>query len=247
MTVLIAITQTWIPSAFSLTQPQNHCHQILQLLSLSPNIVECFFDCVELKPDSWPDATDKLVLPTLRQWTFGDLVFCPDSDKIILNCLTLPALEALYIAVHGGLLGFLKQSLPPLQELSLGTSASTDIPLREYLDLIPTLLRLTLWYPDSHPAANLFAALANSPFLLPNLCHLIIHASRRASAIFDSSLWRTLLRMVSSRRIQLHMLLVKSPLSNVLAVFRELVADGVEVYIGTEERSLIDSLSKDAT
>jgi hypothetical protein len=53
--------------------------------------------------------------------------------------------------------------------------------------------------------------------------------------------------MLSSRRIQLYILLVKSPSSDVLAAFRELVADGVEVYIGTEERSLIDSPSKDAT
>jgi hypothetical protein len=222
-------------------------HQILQLLSLSPNIVECFFDRMELEPDSWPGATDKLVLPTLRRWTFGDLAYCPDSDEIILNRLTLPALEALYVVVNDGLLGFLKRSLPPLQELSLGISASTDIPLREYLGLIPTLLRLTLWYPDSYLAADLFAALANSPSLLPNLCRLTIHSGGRASAIFDSSAWWTLLRMVSSRRIQLYILLVKSPSSDVLAAFRELVADGVEVYIGTEERSLMDSPSKDAT
>jgi hypothetical protein len=120
-------------------------HQILQLLGLSSNIVKCFFSRVALDPqDSWPDAADNLVLPTLRRWTFGDLACFPDSVEMILNHLTLPALEALYVAVNDGLLGFLKQSLPPLQEMSLRIFASTDIPLREYLDLIPTLLRLTL-------------------------------------------------------------------------------------------------------
>ncbi|KAJ7896385.1 hypothetical protein B0H14DRAFT_3612445 [Mycena olivaceomarginata] len=148
--------------------------------------------------------------------------------------------------LHDGLIAHLKRSLQPLQELSLDISASTDIPLREYLDLIPTILRLTLWCPNSYLAADLFAALANPPSLLPNLCSLTIHVSGRASATFDSSAWWMLLRMVSSRHIQLH-ILVKSPSSDVLAAFRELVADSVEVYIGTEERSLIDSPSKDAT
>jgi hypothetical protein len=88
--------------------------------------------------------------------------------------------------------------------------------------------------------------LANSPSLLPNLCSLTIHASGGASAIPNPA-WQTLLLAVSSRRIQLRVIFLEPPSSDVLAAFRELVAHGVEVYIDTEERSLIDSPSKDAT
>jgi hypothetical protein len=111
--------------------------------------------------------------------------------------------------------------------------------MQECLQIIPTLVRFTIWE-GSEPMTELFAALANSSSLLPNLRSLTIHA--RSRDIPDSA-WRTLLRAVLSRRIQLRILDVKVPPAEVLAAFRGAIVDGAEVYIGTEECNFMTSPS----
>jgi hypothetical protein len=223
--------------------------QILELLRLSPNIIQCFFDCVQLSPNSWPDATEKLVLPTLRRLTFGDTAYTPDSDQSLLNCLTLPALEVLHATISDRLRDLLKRSSPSLQELGVGRLklSREDYPyslLQECLKIIPTLLRLTVWNPRLGPLAELFAALADSPSLLPNLSIITIYPWSR---IISDSAWWTLLRAVRSRRIQFRILNVEVPPPDVLAALRELVVDGEEIYIGTRECNFLDSPSEEAT
>ncbi|KAJ7302073.1 hypothetical protein DFH08DRAFT_1089973 [Mycena albidolilacea] len=212
--------------------------QILELLRLSPNIMECFSIAWSFRPT---------LLPTLRQLTFGDAAYSPDSDEFLLNCLTLPALEVLHAAISDRLHDLLKRSSPSLRELSVGQLGREDYPyslLQECLQLIPTLLRLTVWDPRLGPLAELFAALADSPSLLPNLRSLTIHPWSRS--ISDSAWW-TLLRAVRSRRIQLRILKFEVPPADVLAAFRELVVDGGEIYIGTQKCNFLDSPSEEAT
>ncbi|KAJ7302093.1 hypothetical protein DFH08DRAFT_906039 [Mycena albidolilacea] len=212
--------------------------EIIQLLRLSPNIVECFFGGMEFSCMLPPVATKKLVLRTLRRLTFGDPTCRPENNDV-LDCLTLPALEALHAAAGDELLGLLKRSSPPLQELCVGVKDYPCSLMQECLQIIPTLVRFTIWEGSEH-MTELFAALTNSSSLLPNLRSLTIHA--RSRDIPDSA-WRTLLRAVLSRRIQLRILDVKVPPAEVLAAFREAIVDGAEVYIGTEECNFMNSPS----
>ncbi|KAJ7896283.1 hypothetical protein B0H14DRAFT_3853687 [Mycena olivaceomarginata] len=222
--------------------------QILELLRLSPNIVECFFDCVGLSRDSLPDAAEKLVLPTLRRLTFGDTAYPPDSEQSLLNCLTLPGLEVLHATISDRLHDFLKRSSPSLQELGVGQLGQEEHPyslLQECLKIIPTLLRLTVWTLRLGSLAELFSALADSPSLLPNLRSLTIHNDWLRN--MSDFVWRTLVRAVRSRRIRFCILNVKVPPADVLAAFRELAVDGGEIYIGTQKCNFLDSPSEEAT
>jgi hypothetical protein len=215
--------------------------RILELLRLSPNIVECFFDRVEFSRNSKPDSTEKLVLQTLRRLAFGDPIYHPDKDEL-LNCLTLPALEALHVVAGDDLLRFFKRSSPPLQELGVLVEDYPYSFLQDSLHIIPTLSRLALWFPGPQFVANLFTALYDFPSLLPNLLSLTIEVG---SEISDSA-WRTVPRAMRSRRIQLRILNVEVPPADVLAAFRELVVDG-EIHIGTQKCNFLDSLSEEAT
>ncbi|KAJ7860518.1 hypothetical protein B0H13DRAFT_2073788 [Mycena leptocephala] len=216
--------------------------QILKLLRLAPNLVECILDSIH------PVYDIELVLLALRRLIFGGSVDNPNSDDCILTWLSLPALETLSLWVDfsgDDLFDFLKRSSPPLQELFMGGGAAENVAsrLRESLHLLPTLTLFYVWRPGSDFTAELFIALADSS-LLPNLHTLTIDLYH--SDIFDSSCM-TFLRALSARRTKLQTvrvtLAVGAPLSlepaDVLAAFRELVADGMQVHIGTEKDNFI--------
>jgi hypothetical protein len=209
--------------------------QIFQLLRLAPNIIECGFESVA-RSLGFTGMGDMVVIPTLRRLISAENN--PDDGDDILDHLTLPSLEALHIRASAYTLDrFLKRSGPPLRELALDSYFTDSVELREYLHLIPSLERLEMWGPDSRLVAGLFAALADSPSLLPNLRSLAIEGD--SPRISDDN-WRTVARVVTTRRIQLRVHLYGSLSTDVLASFRKLVADGVQIYIGTEERNLID-------
>ncbi|KAJ7266364.1 hypothetical protein B0H12DRAFT_1230153 [Mycena haematopus] len=210
--------------------------QIFELLRLAPNLVECVFNCVPLHGSV---TGENPVLPSLRRLTFGDWEYDRDGfDDVILKFLSLPALEALSLPMYsvsaGDLLSFMKRSTPPLQELVMGYQhhpTPNSIELHECFHLIPSLARFEMWRPDTQSVEHLSAALADSPSLLPNLRSLTIHT---ASYIrISSSAWRTLVRAVSTRRIQFHLVghPSRAPPADVLDAFRELVGDGVEISI----------------
>jgi hypothetical protein len=224
--------------------------QILKLLRLAPNLVECIFDGISPvnRIEIVRATAEMLVLPALRRLMFGGSVENPSSDDYILTCLSLPALETLSLWVDfsgDDLFSFLKRSSPPLQELFMGggTAENMAFRLRESLHLVPTLTLFYVWRPGSDFTAELFIALADSS-LLPNLHTLTIDLYH--SDIFDSSCM-TFLRALSARRTKLQTvrvtLAVGAPLSlepaDVLAAFRELVADGMQVHIGTEKDNFI--------
>ncbi|KAJ7208435.1 hypothetical protein B0H12DRAFT_430293 [Mycena haematopus] len=206
--------------------------QILELLRLTPNIVESVLDNVGPCHSS---TSEKLVLPTLRQ-----LVFASACDDDILHHLSLPALETLSLPMFSvsceDLLTFVERSAPPLRDLTLGWEfydSPNSIQLHECLHLIPSLAEFRMWASDSQVVTTLFAALADSPSLLPNLRNLKIHMVD--SDISDSS-WRTLHGVVSTRRLQLSISPVEvSPPADILAAFRELLNDGEEIFIGNNQ------------
>ncbi|KAJ6558237.1 hypothetical protein B0H19DRAFT_1376710 [Mycena capillaripes] len=189
--------------------------------------------------DSEPD--EMLVLPALRRLIFGEHGKPHPSDDDILNCLSLPRLEALSVtmwSVSGhSLLSFLKRSLPPLRELVLGQWHLDFIRLAECLRLVPALAHLEIWGLGSPFLNELFAALAESSSpIIPNLRNLTI---QRCSPDIPDSCWKTLLRALVHRRTELQIVHIDmsvwavKPMPDILAAFAELVADGMQVYIGT--------------
>ncbi|KAJ7242401.1 hypothetical protein B0H12DRAFT_851599 [Mycena haematopus] len=210
-------------------------NEILKLLRLAPNIVEC----VLARSPLHVSVPERPVTLSLRRLTFGDWHQwndCDDCDTI-LNRLSLPALEMLSLPMHSisgsDLLRFMERLRPPLQELVMGRGyrAMLWTDLHEYLHLIPSLARFEMWRLNAQIVADLSAALLDFPSLLPNLRSLTIHTG---SGIRSSeSSWRMLVRAVSTRRIQFHLVgqLSQALPADVLAAFEELVGDGVEIHI----------------
>ncbi|KAJ7458009.1 hypothetical protein B0H11DRAFT_2286787 [Mycena galericulata] len=241
----LPLLETLTICSSSEVKPEYHGPQLLQLLRLAPNLVECTFGCDTYSANS---IKAPLVLPNLRRLIFGGGADGPESGDCILEHLTLPRLETLFLSMYvigEELLAFLKRSSPPLRELVVGVGCENDdIPqLDECLRLVPTLIRFELWWPEGDVTVEqFFAAWAESPSsLLPNLRSLTIRF-HSVPTIPDSS-WEGLLRAFTARtkirtiRIEFYSPSSK-PAAHILAAFRELVADGMEVYIGTRKQNL---------
>ncbi|KAJ6510694.1 hypothetical protein C8R45DRAFT_964890 [Mycena sanguinolenta] len=211
--------------------------QILHLLRQAPNILECIFD-------NYYYDSEILVLPTLRRLTIEN----PEiGDCFILHHLSLPALETLSMPMFlfsEDLLAVLKRSAAPVQNLTLRLSAAyTDYDyLLDCLHLVPSLLRLRISEGDIEHLADLFDAMAESPSLLPNLRDLNIHISLypdHQPSISDWS-WSSLVRALSARRMRFRIVPVRvPPPTDVLNAFRQLVLDGVDIGIGTENHNFL--------
>ncbi|KAJ7853705.1 hypothetical protein B0H14DRAFT_3450124 [Mycena olivaceomarginata] len=161
-------------------------------------------------------TSERLALPALRRLMFGEEERLPRAGDDILDYLSLPGLEALPIS-SDHLLSFLQRSSPPLLELVWGPSVLDSIPLAA-LRLIPDLRRLEMWWPRYEAVEKLLEALAQSLSLLPHLTTLIIYIARRT-------------------QIQVFHLKIHNPGAQVLApdiilAFRQLVEDGIQVYVG---------------
>ncbi|KAF8198281.1 hypothetical protein K438DRAFT_1967023 [Mycena galopus ATCC 62051] len=213
--------------------------QIVRLLGRAPNIVECIFlDIRNGNMDHFTYETEgrELVVPTLRRMIFGER---DSSCDQIIKFLSLPALQVLSVPCtnidYDELLQLCKRSAPPLQELALGSPWRSFADEREYLELIPSLARFTIWRPGSQFVVDLFAALVDSPSLLPVLSSLTIdispHPYHNPPAARDNleASWQMILHAVSIRRIQLCLRGVQmKPPANVLAACAQMVPD---VYI----------------
>ncbi|KAJ6558239.1 hypothetical protein B0H19DRAFT_132857 [Mycena capillaripes] len=217
--------------------------EILELMRLAPNLVECSFPGVLSVYDTYSEPDGTLVHPALRRLIFGEHGEHPDSNDEILNCLSLPALDSLSLSrriVSGDdLFAFLKRSSPPLKELILGGGRDSG-QLHRCLSLVPSLVRFEMWCLQADSLAGLFAALAGSSFpMIPNLRSLTIQGCAPA---IPNSTWKTL----AGRRTELHIVhiemrpgAVNSITSDILAGFGELVADGMQLFIGTTERNFL--------
>ncbi|KAJ6510733.1 hypothetical protein C8R45DRAFT_1207603 [Mycena sanguinolenta] len=204
--------------------------QILELLRQMPNITKFLMEPLIDLPSK------DLVVPTLRQLSFGD---SEDSHDEILNYLSLPALETLSVPMHflvgEELFRFIKRSSPPLQELIVAWEhVTTAVHLLECFHLIPTLVRLQMLGPNTSVMANLFTALAGPSPLLPKLNSFIVFNPGHISEVS----WSMLVRALFSRRKNLRIVAVKDvdvpKAADVLAALGELVLGGMQIYIGTK-------------
>ncbi|KAJ7102813.1 hypothetical protein C8R44DRAFT_347035 [Mycena epipterygia] len=220
----------------------------LEILRLAPNLVECTFN--DLLMDDNEDVPEKLVLPNLRRMTFGRLEDPTDSDDRILRYLTLPALQALTLQMSGistrDLTSFFRRSSPPLQTVTLdaGIHRSHFVQSDECLSLLLTLAHFELYSPSTRLVNQLIATLAESPpRLLPALRSMRIHH-------YDSALspaaYETLLRALSIRRAQIscfELICARAeplePAMDIRAGFRQLVAEGMQIHIGTPDCNFI--------
>ncbi|KAJ7448074.1 hypothetical protein B0H11DRAFT_2289986 [Mycena galericulata] len=228
--------------------------QILEILRLAPNLVECVFDRMRLVHGRVDPVEGTSVLPTLRRLMFGRDGRVADSEAGILTRLSTPRLETLSLSMvdlsDDDFLSFLKRSSPPLRDLVLnvGFNDGDFARLDACLCLVPTLTLFDFSWPGDRMFRQLLAALAESPpRLLPNLRTLTVDLHIN-NAITDASL-KILLRAIAVRRTQLQCVHINlsRPMNlpslefapNIVAAFRELIAEGLEVYIGTPTRNLI--------
>ncbi|KAJ7310867.1 hypothetical protein DFH08DRAFT_456414 [Mycena albidolilacea] len=211
-------------------------HHILDLLRLAPNLIECSLEL------DFNIAVDKiLVLPKLHRLMFGECGTSPLFDYRFLEHLSLPGLETLFAdAILESLLSFLQRSSPPLQELVLGNES--DMPLlAECLHLVPDLRRFEMWDSPCGLVEEFFAALVQSPSLLPQLRTLVFHINENQTVDNISiSFWTVALRALTARRTHLQVFHLQVPIglassiipaAEISAALGELAADGMKICI----------------
>ncbi|KAJ7512414.1 hypothetical protein B0H11DRAFT_481017 [Mycena galericulata] len=231
--------------------------QLLTLLRLAPNLIECTFDGVQ-GVNGLHDVREMQVLPTLRRLTFARNEHYIHSEDDILKYLTIPSLDALFLSMHlvsgGDLLSFFTRSSPPLRELvvDLVSREENFTRLDECLRLVPTLTHLDLWCPSRRAMDEMFATLAQSPSLLPNLCSWTIWldpAWNNPINPISSASWEDLLRALTARRTHIQIVHVaferifaselRKVAADILAELGELVAGGMELYFGPDRQNFI--------
>ncbi|KAF7328768.1 F-box domain-containing protein [Mycena venus] len=217
--------------------------QILELLRLAPNLIQCIFHDVHLHGITPPD---KLVLPALRRLAFLHYESRLHDDDALLQCLSLPGINALTLSLmhisHDRLFSFLERSSPPLHELVLGAAIHWVMPprnsvtLRDCLRLVPSLTRFEVRWAALDFTTGLLTELAESTSLLPDLRDLTI--CKLPAYDITRSFWEILHRAVSARRTQLRTFQVgvqgSEPPVDILSALRELTVDGMQMHIGTQ-------------
>jgi hypothetical protein len=209
-------------------------HHILDLLHLAPNLIEC-----SLALDARIAVDEILVLPKLHRLMFGECGTSPLFDYRFLDHLSLPGLKTLFAdAVLDSLLSFLRRSSPPLRELVLGNEFNIPL-LAECLHLVPDLRRFEMWGSPCGLVEDFFAALVQSPSLLPQLRTLGFHLNEMVDDI-PISLWTVVLRALTARRTHLQVFHLEVPIAiipaaEISAALGELAADGMKICISDSD------------
>jgi hypothetical protein len=211
-------------------------HHIFNLLRLAPNLIECSLETnVDIAVD------EILVLPKLHRLMFGECGTSPLFDYGFLEHLSLPGLETLFAdSMLESLLPFLQRSLPPLRELVLGNES--DMPLlAECLHLVPNLRRFEMWRIPCGLVEQFFAALVQSPSLLPQLRTLVFRINNNQMVdVIPISFWTVALRALTARRTHLQVFHLEAPIglassmipaAEISAALGELAADGMKICI----------------
>ncbi|KAF7348102.1 F-box domain-containing protein [Mycena sanguinolenta] len=227
------------------TIPPYHC---LDALRAAPALMECEFLSID-----WPPTIfypDPLTHPYLRHLRLAEME--PRgvrSTSAILQYLTLPALETLFISDFdfpaAEFASFLSRSSPPLQSLYMATTHFPDFAANRWLRLVPRLADLTLNfknYDRPEPFIVLELMASSGQDILPNIRNLRIHSGCYHGYNYDMAL-----RVLTARRT-LHDPQMQSfalfsdyhiPKENVIVALRELARDGMHIHIGPRTRNYI--------
>ncbi|KAJ7682345.1 hypothetical protein DFH06DRAFT_292729 [Mycena polygramma] len=214
--------------------------QILDLLGLARNLVECTFQGIA--HDKIEESTAKILLPSLCRLKFGEPTERPSGDASVLKFLTLPALQTLDGVFDHNLLSFLERSSPPLKEwvIAYGFRGENLAQLLKCLGLVLSLEVFEVWRSGSDLLNQLLAALAN-PSLVPDLQTVRIVNAYKSGAVValgPDSYWKTLLRVLASRpkirivHVEMDEHAEFIPSADILTAFRELMMGGLQIYIG---------------
>ncbi|KAJ7486707.1 hypothetical protein FB451DRAFT_1391595 [Mycena latifolia] len=219
----------------------------IDILRLCPALVECTLKNVSYPRNDTYDGTEALFLPHVQHFTFG--IPSEGSGDYLLAQLTLPALQTLYIPLEkakaSDIVQFLRRSAPPLRAITMGnTWGFTRWTLREMeecISLLPKLTHFELIEPRYGWSDDFLTVLSDAPHVLPNLSMLTFRVKYPSGAWYHKlhgvlAVRRTQIRAV--RIIWKHGIL-EGPSEEVGVNLRQLVAEGMNIHIGTEERNLI--------
>ncbi|KAJ7727250.1 hypothetical protein B0H16DRAFT_1591149, partial [Mycena metata] len=218
---------------------------VIQLLRLTPNLVECTLDTLYTYDDTSPRSTTMLVLPWLTCMNFGLNEHNLLSHDDILSHLSLPALQTLVVPFnyisHADFSLFLERSSPPLQKLVTGAALPFS-ELNQYLRLLPSLTHLDLFTTSQTFTDDFFPALADSSSqFVPELRDLKIQHT------ISDFVYETLLPALYARRTRLASFRATSWSctsalgAGVSDTLGELAAGGMEIYIGGAQGDLFKS------
>ncbi|KAJ6525087.1 hypothetical protein DFH09DRAFT_1416839 [Mycena vulgaris] len=200
--------------------------QIIELLRRAPNLVECTFNHLYTYFEGDPPPPN-LVLPSLRHLrcrTFEDVDF--STSPIILEHLTLPGLET-----------------PPRDILQQGFYTIPEAIIALTSKACPGC-HIMGW---ATQAGQVITALYDRPGFLPDLRSVEIF---NLQIYFWMNGYETLFRALSSRRSQMFCFkFIWAPRMEVylrprdhepwIATLQQLVAEGMEIHIGTKDRNFI--------
>ncbi|KAJ6544637.1 hypothetical protein DFH09DRAFT_990470 [Mycena vulgaris] len=221
--------------------------ECIELLRGAPELVDCTFHGLFYHPPHFIiDVSSELSHPTLKHLRLR-------NNTTILLHLTLPGLESLSILAlnisHDAFLAFLTRSSPPLKLLEMLIPWGDEWPgtaVEGLFRLLPGLTDLCLTLSSFSPPFLEVLAIGSPPQFLPNLRNLTINGLSR-----NHSQYEQLVNTLSTRRasrpsqMQTFRLLWPSPQAeykpddSIILLLRQLVADGMEIHIGTEEENFI--------
>ncbi|KAJ7774999.1 hypothetical protein B0H16DRAFT_1362349 [Mycena metata] len=221
--------------------------QIIHLLNAATNLVELTLHNIS----TFLDYNKEPALLRIRSLKFGTSTDPAqhNSHDDFLEYVSLPGLTTLLLAFNVisplDFSLFLERSSPPLQRLGLGPG-SYEITF-DYLDrcfrIVPSLRHLELHIVSTCLGDLLLALASSSSELLPNLESLEM---RYHLTVPLPIAYEVLLRALSVRRERLRRFGLKGenvddPGQEVCNALKRLAADGMEIYIGSDDYNFISS------
>ncbi|KAF8215348.1 hypothetical protein K438DRAFT_1801101 [Mycena galopus ATCC 62051] len=225
--------------------PPGSLRLCIDVLGAAPALVEC--DFLNLRTPQNDIALVEFTHPRLRHLRLGEMKVGEwENAAAILDYLTLPALETLLIS-HFDIstdqfVSFLSRSSAPLKSLFIGALDDDDI-LDQCFRLVPGVTDLTLSFLSYCPSP--FPVLQWIETVLPNLHNLRIRCPLSADTDYDVVVGALAARRtVSNTQLQSFELLSTNrepprPDTNIIAAFRQLVADGMHIHVGPKNDNYV--------
>ncbi|KAJ7693867.1 hypothetical protein B0H17DRAFT_1058503 [Mycena rosella] len=220
--------------------------ECLEALRLMPNIVECHFSSL-IEEDSPPASISH---PKMQSFTLFD------SATDILDFLTLPALHTLEILDptifdEDTFDIFLSRSAPLLQSLVMKGDANLRF---ASLMAVTTLTKLEIWNPPILGIGALFGFFENDTFLprLRTLSFLGCEEHAQKASVFDLVEMAPQIADIRGTRPDFQSFRLTADAQRYLAafseeqllLFRKLETEGMHVYIGMENESIVHMTPK---
>ncbi|KAJ7639370.1 hypothetical protein FB45DRAFT_425602 [Roridomyces roridus] len=225
-------------------------------LRLMPNLEECAFSVIETHANY--SHLEVLSHQQIRSFTLFHSTshhYAEARSMQILQFLALPKLESLELLDVNYDDWFILEACfengptPPLKRLVVRPQSGkgrTGLPLTVALFLQPHLTDLEIWHPDRGFTSDFFDSLGHNSAFMPGLEKLVFYCRYREDEASQADLLGIAAEPIQRRRVMagvaqlrvFHAVLVGdvyvSPWERDIDLFRELKAEGLDVYIGSE-------------